>query len=412
MKRLASLGICLVLSLMLVFGSVFSNPLTYTYASTEGDENGGGDNNDDNEGEDQDEGDALGQGETEGELFSPFGNGEGIAGGETSYPQSENEQPLDEDQQEFETVSGEICHDGFDNDGDSMIDLADDECSGSQTQGSVTPTPLSPTGSQQQQQQQPPQTLSATPGTGGDGDGDIRVGPKTLFGIPIGGSSIDQTPTDQTPTDQTPTDQTPTDQTPTDQTPTDQTPTDQRQPPAQGSQLPPLIVPINPVEPLTSFPPSSDSLTAVTPPDTDTDRQVNTQPPPVGGEEPSRFRKGAMAAAGFGAGFGLSFLPFDDYFVDQYGKKLVMPHLATKSTYDSGADAGKTAGNAMQLALLIGIGKLLGKEGIKAAWNKFVKTAQEKYSQKAIKAAGEVGKKTIKQGPGTGAGESISNIFD
>ena len=42
------------------------------------------------------------------------------------------------EEQGFGTVAGEICDDGVDNDGDNLVDLADDECAGTQTQAAAT----------------------------------------------------------------------------------------------------------------------------------------------------------------------------------------------------------------------------------------------------------------------------------
>jgi hypothetical protein len=53
-------------------------------------------------------------------------------------PQVEDQ--LFEDEQVKE-VAEEICDDGLDNDGDNLVDIADDECAGPQTQGAATTTP-------------------------------------------------------------------------------------------------------------------------------------------------------------------------------------------------------------------------------------------------------------------------------
>ncbi|HET6640060.1 MAG TPA: hypothetical protein VFG77_00465 [Nitrososphaeraceae archaeon] len=82
---------------------------------------------------------APGQVGPQGELLPPSGmggNGEGVGGKETLFGGG-NKQPLSEEQG-FGTVAGEICDDGVDNDGDNLVDLADDECAGTQTQAAAT----------------------------------------------------------------------------------------------------------------------------------------------------------------------------------------------------------------------------------------------------------------------------------
>jgi hypothetical protein len=78
-----------------------------------------------------------------GGLFSPLVNDK-VGGGQTLF-EGENEQPLSEET-ELLTVAGEVCDDGFDNDGDTFVDIADDQCAGPQTQAlattGATPTPI------------------------------------------------------------------------------------------------------------------------------------------------------------------------------------------------------------------------------------------------------------------------------
>ena len=100
MKRLSSLGLCIILSLMLVFGSVFSNPLTFANASSDGDAD--------------DESESQGN-----------GNGNDDNGDSSDSADSDSDDNIDADEDQVQDDYEEICDNGIDDNNDGLIDKDD-----------------------------------------------------------------------------------------------------------------------------------------------------------------------------------------------------------------------------------------------------------------------------------------------
>lgn len=153
-KSLLPLGLCLMLSLMLVFSSVFSTPLTFANASSVGGDDSGGNSESGSQGDQNGGNDDTGDSDDSSNSINTEDQGQSSLSNDVDTDTEEQQQQegqldtdsqsvedqLFEDEQEKE-VAEEICDDGLDNDGDSMVDIADDECAGPQTQGTATTTP-------------------------------------------------------------------------------------------------------------------------------------------------------------------------------------------------------------------------------------------------------------------------------